>query len=242
MTGKTVPEVEWDPPWVWAQIVKRCTCGTLMGPTHSSPREQERYLWALLGPLLPLVVPKAGCHYTEHLALRWLPPLSALCLPLPACTYEASGRLWAALAVCIASHWICTCFFCFLREHWFSRAFGGHRILGLSLALSYEERLSLCWCGFIFPVLLLGLFLWVCLHQRKSSAFRFWLSCHTYYSSAYPSLPIRLHFADDISKPPELPFLIPKGYFKWNQKQEYPSPVLNYVGSQKKPPFLWFHW
>ena len=33
------------------------------------------------------------------------------------------------------------------------------RMLGLSLVLSYEQRLSLCWCGFIFPVLLLGLFL-----------------------------------------------------------------------------------
>ena len=36
---------------------------------------------------------------------------------------------------------------------------GATRMLGLSLALTYKEHLSLFWCGFIFPVLLLGLFL-----------------------------------------------------------------------------------
>ena len=121
-----------------------------------------------------------SCHHTEHLALRWWPLLSALCLPLPTCTSEVSGHLWATLAMCIASHWTFTCFFCVsLQNIDFLEHLGATRMLGLSLALSYEEHLSLYWCGFIFPVLLLGLFLWVCLWQRKNSAFPFWLRCHT---------------------------------------------------------------
>ena len=71
MTGKTLPEVEWDPPWWWALIVKKCTCGTLMGPAHSSLRERETSMGSARPSALSLVVPKAGCHHTEHLALRW---------------------------------------------------------------------------------------------------------------------------------------------------------------------------
>ena len=43
-----------------------------MHPAHSCPRERERCLWALLGPLLPLVVLKAGCHHPEHLGAEMM--------------------------------------------------------------------------------------------------------------------------------------------------------------------------
>ena len=129
---------------------------------------------------------------------------------------------------------------CFLTEYWFSRAFGGHEDVGSFSGL-------VLW-GTLVPLLVWiylssspawFIFVFVCARGRTQ---RFLFGWGVTQQQCLPILPRRLHFVDDISKPPALPFLMPKRYFKWNQKQEYPSPAFNYVGSQKKPPFLWFHW
>ena len=52
---------------------------------------------------------------------------------------------------------------------------------------------------------------------------------------SWPHLPKGLCFAEDISKVPTLSFQIPKGYLKWNKKQEFSGWLLQYVGSQKNP-------
>ena len=167
MIGKTVPEVEWDPPWGWALIVKGCTCGALMHPAQSSPRERERCLWVLLGPLLPLVVLKAGCHHTEHLALRWWPLLSALV------TFAHMYIQGVRPSLSYSSHVHCLSldlhmfFSVSLQNINFLEHLGATRMLGLSLALSYEGHLSLCWCGFIFPISCLVYFCeFVCANGR----------------------------------------------------------------------------
>ena len=209
---------------------------------HTLVPERERCLWALLGPLLPLVVLKAGCHHPEHLALRWWPLLSALCLPLPACTSEASGHLWATLEMCIASHWTCTCFFSFLTEYWFSRAFGGHEDVGSFSGL-------VLW-GTLVPFLV-----WVYLSSSPA-----WF---IFVSLFVPAEELSISLLGEVSHLQQqcIPIFAKKASFcRWHlkttstalsdtkmlfqikSKQEYPSPVLNYVGSQKKPPFLWFLW
>ena len=87
--------------------------------------------------------------------------------------------------MCIASHWICTCFFVSLKNIDFLEHLGATRMLGISLALSYEECLSLCWCGFIFLVLLPGLFL--CLFVPEEELSVSFLAEVSHNSSAYPS-------------------------------------------------------
>lgn len=86
-------------------------------------------------------------------------------------------------------------------------------MLGLSLALSCEQLVPLLVWVYLScsPAWFIFVSLFVAVEELT---FPFWLRCHTYDSRAYPSLPRRFHFADDISKPPALPFSDTKIYLK----------------------------
>ena len=126
----------------------------------------------------------------------------------------------------------------FLTEHSLPRGFWGHKDVGFFLALSPEEWVSGCWCGLFFQLPFLayfvtlflpeeGLTIWLLAEMTLTTAMPTWRS--------WPRLPKGLCFSEDILKVPTLSFQIPKGYLKWNKKQEFSSWLLQYAGNQKNP-------
>lgn len=97
-----------DQPWGWALIVKRCTCGTLMRPAHSSPRERgEREREMSMGSARPSA-PSAGPE--GWLSPYWAPSTEMMTTALYTVYIWLHVHLKSqavpelTLSMCIASH------------------------------------------------------------------------------------------------------------------------------------------
>ena len=121
-------------------------------------------------------------------------------------------------------------FHLFLTEHSLPRGFLGHKDIGLFSSFVSWGMLFQLLVWFVFPALFPGLFCeFVSARGRASDLPSGWdvtLKTAALTWISWPYLPKGLCFAEDILKVPTLSFQIPKGYLKWNKKQEFSSLVL----------------
>ena len=138
-----------------------------MHPAQSSPREREMSVGSSR-PSAP------SCGPEGWLSPYWAPSAEMMTTALCTVFTFAHVYIWSLRpSLSYTSHVHCLSldlhmfFSVSLQNINFLEHLGATRMLGLSLALSYEEHLSLCWCGFIFPISCLVYFCeFVCANGR----------------------------------------------------------------------------
>ena len=121
----------------------------------------------------------------------------------------------------------------FLTEHSFPRGCLGHKDVGFFSSFVSRGTLFRLLVWFVFPALFLGLCSeFVSARGRAQNLPSGWDVTLTRAMPTWilwPDLLKGLCFAEDTLKVSTLSFQIPKGYLKWNKKQEFSSLVLQYV-------------
>ena len=144
--------------------------------------------------------------------------------------------------MCIASHWTFTSFFCFFTEYWFFRAFEGHEDVG-------------SFSGLVLWATLVPLLVWV--YLSCSPAWFIFVSLFVAAEELSISLLAEVSYLQQQCLPI---FARMASFFRWHfkttctalsdtkmlfqmkSKARVPQSSPKLCGSQKKPPFLWFHW